>query len=136
MRKSGGRRRAPEGQTCYKSGMHEMSIAEHVILLVEAGAARAGARRVRRVILEIGELAAIEPSALAFCFASVAAGGVAAGARLEIETLPGRGRCRDCGTEAAIHDVLAECPACGGFAVDLIEGREMRVREIEIEAEA
>ena len=115
--------------------MHEMSIAEHVIQRVESVAARERAGRVRRIILEIGELAAIEVEALRFCFAAVAAGGRAADAQLEIDTVPGCLRCRACAEEFAAADLLAVCPACGGFAVDVVRGQEMRIREIEIEGE-
>ncbi len=46
--------------------VHEMALAESVLQLVDQTAAREGARRVRRVVLEIGRLAAVEPDALRF----------------------------------------------------------------------
>ena len=41
--------------------MHEMSLAEGVLQLVEDTAQREGAQRVKLVVLEIGQLSSVEP---------------------------------------------------------------------------
>lgn len=81
--------------------MHEMSLAEHVREIIEDAADAQGFRRVRRIVLEIGELAAVETEALQFCLDVVLEGSVAAGAQLEFVACPAkagarraRGRCR------------------------------------------
>lgn len=113
--------------------MHEMSLAEGIIQLVEETARREAARTVRRVVLEIGQLAAVDGEALRFCFDAVAAGGVARGATLEMIAVPGAGRCADCGRTVPLPERLAGCPACGGYRVTPTAGTALRVREIEIE---
>ena len=57
--------------------MHEMSLAEGVLQIIEETARREGARRVKQVVLEIGRLSSVEASALAFCFDVVTRGSVA-----------------------------------------------------------
>ena len=76
--------------------MHEMSLAEGVRTIIEDAAATNGFRSVRAVVLEIGELAAVEADALRFCLDVVLADTVAAGAAIEVETVPGAGWCMDC----------------------------------------
>ena len=69
--------------------MHELSLAEEIARLIEDAARRDGFVRARTVFIEIGRDSCVEPDALAFCFESVARGGVAEGARLEIARTPG-----------------------------------------------
>jgi hydrogenase nickel incorporation protein HypA/HybF len=61
--------------------MHELSIANSI---VEICAGRAGDARVTRVRLEIGQLAAVMPDAVRFCFDVCAKDTVLEGAALEI----------------------------------------------------
>lgn len=113
--------------------MHEMSLAEGVLQLVEETARREKARRVKTVVLEIGQLSAVEPAALEFCFAAVAADGVARNARLVIVDVPGSGKCLACGLAQPMDALFGVCVACGSHRLQPTGGSEMRVREIEIE---
>ena len=51
--------------------MHEMSLAEGIIQLVEDAARADGCNKVKVIWLEIGQLAAVEKEALRFCFDAV-----------------------------------------------------------------
>jgi hydrogenase nickel incorporation protein HypA/HybF len=113
--------------------MHEMSLAEGILEVVEATARREQARRVKRVILEIGALASVEIEALRFCFDAVTRASLAEHAALDILTLPGRGWCMPCGQEVALAALADACPHCGSFQVQPVGGMEMRVKEIDIE---
>ncbi|WP_153147506.1 hydrogenase maturation nickel metallochaperone HypA [Dechloromonas sp. H13] len=113
--------------------MHEMSLAEGILQLVEETARRENAQRVKTVVVEIGELSAVEPAALEFCFAAVAAEGAARGARLVIVDVPGSGTCLTCGLMQPMDALFGVCTACGSHRLQPTGGSEMRVREIEIE---
>jgi hydrogenase nickel incorporation protein HypA/HybF len=113
--------------------MHEMSLAEGVLQLVEETAQREGAGRVLRVVLEIGQLSSVEPEALKFCFDAVIRDSIAAEAVLECIEVPGAGGCLECGRTVALATVYGPCPECGSCRVRASSGTEMRVREIEIE---
>lgn len=113
--------------------MHEMALAESVVQIVESQARAAGAERVISVRLEIGALSHVEPAALAFCFDAVTAGGIAAGARLDIDRSPGRGWCYDCKADVEIEELGAPCPRCGGYRLRVSGGQELRVKEMEID---
>lgn len=113
--------------------MHEMSLAEGVLQLVEETAQREKAQRVKLVVLEIGRLSSVEPEALKFCFEAVTHGSIAQGAALEIVQVPGAGWCMPCGETVAMSESFGACPKCGSYQVQPTMGTDMRVKEIEIE---
>jgi len=109
--------------------MHELGIAQS---LVEIAIEYAQGTKVRRVTLEIGQLTAILPSAIEFCFDVCCQGTVLEGAILEIIEKPGLGRCRQCGSEMAVELPFSICD-CGSINVDLIQGQELQLKELETE---
>lgn len=112
--------------------MHEMSLAEGILQLVEDKARHEQASQVRKIIIEIGQLACVAPDALKFCFESVSRGSMAEGSTLEIIDIAGRGRCPDCAREVEMGELYDACPLCGGHPLQTVSGSEMRVRAIEI----
>ncbi len=112
--------------------MHEMSLMESVREIVEQTARGQGARHVVTVRLEIGALATVDPDALRFCFDVVMHESVAAGARLEIESIPGSGWCWDCSKPVTIAEGGMPCPRCGGFRLEVTAGTQMRVKDIDL----
>ena len=113
--------------------MHEMSLAEGVLQLLEDAARREKFSRVGTVWLEIGQLSGVEPEAMAFCFDAVARGSLAEGACLEIIQVPGTGHCLACGRDTALTAVYDACQHCGAVPVQITGGTEMRVKELEVE---
>lgn len=112
--------------------MHEMALAEGMLQIVEASARSNGARLVREVRLEIGALSAVEPDALRFAFDVVTRGTVAEGARLTMMTTPGRAWCLPCGESVDLPRLAEPCPRCGSYQLQVTQGDEMRVKDIEI----
>ncbi len=110
--------------------MHELSIAD---ALVRTALAHARGRPLVRVGVRVGHLRQVVPSALEFAFRLLADGTPADGAELELETVPARLRCRDCGVESTAVQFPLCCDACGTLRVDVIAGEELRVEWIELE---
>jgi len=113
--------------------MHEMSLAEGVLQVIEDNAKTNDFSRVKTVWLEIGELAGVEVEAIRFCFDAMVKGTLADGARLEIIATQGEGHCLACGETVAIQLRYDPCPLCGGYPVEPTGGLEMRVKELEVE---
>ena len=113
--------------------MHEMSLAEGIVQLVEDAARADGSSKVKAVWLEIGQLAAVEKEALRFCFDAVTRDTIADGARLEIIEMPGRGWCMKCEGNVAVSALYEPCPVCGSYQIQVTGGNEMRVKEFEVE---
>lgn len=108
--------------------MHEMAVTQEIVEILRE---RAGERKVRRVVIEIGKLSLILPDAVRFCFDLCAEGTPVEGATLEILEPAGRARCRDCGGEVALERPFGRC-GCGSTDLDWISGEELKVREMEV----
>ena len=113
--------------------MHEMSLAESVLQIIEDAAHTQNFQRVRTVVLEIGALSAVEPDAMRFCFDAVTSGSIAEGAQLEIIETPGAGRCTTCGMTMALQEQYGLCPECGSPLIEIVAGNQMRVKDLEVE---
>jgi hydrogenase nickel incorporation protein HypA/HybF len=109
-----------------------------VALRLEAAAVRlagaaAGARKVRKLALRVGQLSGVVPEALRFAFDVVARGTVVEGAGLVIENIPAACWCATCAQEFESRDWLAECPRCQNVSGDLRRGRELEIAAVELE---
>ncbi len=113
--------------------MHELSLCEGVIQVLEEAARRQGFERVKTVWLEIGALAGVELDAMRFGFEVVKKGTLADGARLEIIRRPGRAWCLPCGREVEISRRFDPCPCCGSHQLQVTGGEELNVKELEVE---
>ena len=113
--------------------MHELSLAENLLQIIEDAARADGFQRVRKVILEIGQLAVVEPEAMRFCFDAVVHGSLAEGAQLEIVEVPGSAWCAPCAATVPIAEIIAVCPRCGGYPLQATGGKELKLRTLEVE---
>jgi hydrogenase nickel incorporation protein HypA/HybF len=112
--------------------MHEMSLAQSIVEIVERTAAANGGGQVSAVRLEIGALSHVEVEALRFCFDAVTRGGAAEGARLELDSPPGQAWCMPCGATVPLARLGDACPHCGSHQLQVTQGEEMRVKDIEL----
>ncbi|MEW8506395.1 MAG: hydrogenase maturation nickel metallochaperone HypA [Candidatus Thiodiazotropha sp.] len=113
--------------------MHEMSLCEGVLQLLEEHAVTQGFSRVKRVWLEIGALSGVEAEAMLFSFDAVMKESLADGAQLEIIHLPGEAWCMQCSKPVQVSARYQACPACGSYQLQVTGGDEMRVKELEVE---
>ena len=112
--------------------MHEMSIAEGIIQLIEEQAVAQAFTQVRAVWLEIGPLAMVETESLRFCFDAVCRNTLAQEARLEIIEVPGQAWCLGCGQTVAVSKRYDACPQCGSYQLQVTAGDELRIKELEV----
>lgn len=108
--------------------MHELGITRNIVEIVNE---RAEGARVSRVMLAVGELTAVIPEALHFCFDTVTQGTLLEGAELQIEQIAGRARCDRCGNEFAMPLTGAHCE-CGSRSYALLSGEELKIVEMEL----
>ena len=108
--------------------MHELSITQAI---VEACSERAAGARVVRVTVEVGRLTCVVPDALRFCYDVCTEGTVLEGSELEIVAVPGRARCRACGAEVEVDDLLTPCD-CGSHDLRYVAGEDLRIKEMEL----
>ena len=66
-----------------------------------------------------------------FCFELATEGTVADGARLDLNVQPGSARCRSCGENFELQDLILLCP-CGSADVEVLSGRELMLMSVEV----
>ncbi|MGZ5052281.1 MAG: hydrogenase maturation nickel metallochaperone HypA [Methylobacter sp.] len=113
--------------------MHEMSLCESILQILEQQAEIQQYRKVKTVRLEIGALAGVEPEALRFCFDTVMQGSLADQAGLEIVNVPGQAWCMQCSRNVAVQQRYDQCPHCGSHQLQINDGDQMRIKELEVE---
>ncbi len=113
--------------------MHEMSLCESILGIIEDEAQKQGFRKVIRVRLEIGALSGVEIEAMRFGFDVVTRGSRVEGAELEIIQLPGTAWCLPCACEVEVAQRYDACPKCGGYQLQVTGGEEMRIKDLEVE---
>ncbi|WP_373079503.1 hydrogenase maturation nickel metallochaperone HypA [Zhongshania sp.] len=109
--------------------MHELGITQNIVAIVAEAAA---GRKVLRVQIAIGKLSAVDADAIAFCFDICCMEAGLAGAKLEIQHIPGRLKCFHCSAEKDSPTLYGRCH-CGSNDLRCISGQELLVREIELE---
>lgn len=118
--------------------MHELSIAVSMIeQITSESAARDDLRAatVEVVHLRLGVFSGVDKDALLFSYALACEGTPLAGSRLEIETVPLVVHCPVCDADKAPPSLWQICcPDCGAPTPDIVSGREIEVRALEVAA--
>ena len=116
--------------------MHELGIMTGVMDAVTTSAQQAGATRVLKVSLSVGEMTEAIEDALMFAFEALSEQreyALCEGAELEITMVRPKSRCLECGAEYEHDRFHMLCPECGSFATELIAGRELQIDSIEVD---
>lgn len=111
--------------------MHEMSIAQSILEIVLEEAKAHGAEQVASVKLRIGQMTGVVPDSLSFCWGLLTEGGPAEESVLEIETVPLKAACRDCGAEFSVEKAVFKCPECESGEIEITQGRDLTLQSIE-----
>lgn len=113
--------------------MHELSLCQNVLDIIQSEAVRQDFHLVKRVRLEIGALACVEPDALRFGFSAVMRDTLVEHAVLEILDRPGEAWCSTCQAAITILNRSDACPLCDSYGVQVTGGFDMRIVDLEVE---
>ncbi len=112
--------------------MHEMSLCEGILEVLQQQAQQQHYAKVKTVWLEIGKLSSVEPDALRFSFEVVMQGSLADSATLEIIEVDGQAWCLSCQQNIIIEHRYDSCPLCGAYQLQINDGEQMRIKELEV----
>lgn len=112
--------------------MHEMSIALSIVKIAETEARKAHVDSFSVIDMEIGTLAGIEFESLEFVWEAAVKDTVLENAEKRIKKIPARARCGDCEKIYSIAFIHDNCPNCGSFLKDIFQGKELRVKALEV----
>jgi hydrogenase nickel incorporation protein HypA/HybF len=113
--------------------VHELSLSSAVL---DTALRHADGHRVKAVELTIGALRQVVPSSLEFYWEIVARDTACEGARLELNLVEARVRCKACETAWTLDDPIFRCPSCEDSDVEVLAGTEFFVESIDVEEEA
>ena len=112
--------------------MHELSVAQGILDLVQHYVPEGQAPDVRAVTVRVGALSGIVADSLEFCFSAIVAGTPYSRARLAIDRVPTRAACRRCSREFDVDRLVFRCPHCDGTDIRLVSGDDLQVASIEL----
>ena len=92
-----------------------------------------GVNKVIKVNLIVGELTGVEAFMLESCFEMYVQATSLEGAKLAIEHVPIKVRCRECGNEYESKIPFSDCTVCKSKRLEIISGREFYIDSIEAE---
>ena len=111
--------------------MHEYSIAYDIYATARKAALEHQAIHVKRIFIDIGEMAMVNPDQVEFLFHAIAEEDpLFKGVTLKTHTISPEVKCT-CGYEGT---TLYVCPVCGALP-ELTKGKEIFVSNIEVEVE-
>ncbi len=110
--------------------MHELSICGSIANIVTRHAAQ---RPVEAIHVRIGQLRQVVPDTLEYCWSLAAADTELGGSVLEVEIVPARVACRDCGQTTDIGDFpVVVCSACDSVNVSVVSGEEFLITALDL----
>ncbi|MEO1941376.1 MAG: hydrogenase maturation nickel metallochaperone HypA [Campylobacterales bacterium] len=116
--------------------MHEYSIVDSLLQLVDQHARENLAKRVTRIEIKVGVLSGVEPELLERAFEVFKEGTVAEGAEFVIKIQPVVVECQRCGAQQELpRESSFRCPSCGAPELKIIDGEEMFLTSLELEVE-
>jgi len=113
--------------------MHEYSITESVLTLAIEKAKEANASKITRINLVVGDLSGVVDECVRFYFEHISKDTIAGGAKLAIETIGTKLRCRNCDNDFTPSGLDWSCPDCHEAGVEITSGRECYMESIEVE---
>jgi hydrogenase nickel incorporation protein HypA/HybF len=113
--------------------MHELAITENVVEISLSKAKEAYAKRISGINLIIGELSGFAPECIQLYFDALSRNTIAQGAALNFESAPVRLRCRNCTAVFRLQANEWTCPECHSPGAEIIAGRELYIKSLEVE---
>ena len=113
--------------------MHELSIVLSIVDQVQDEVFKLDAKTVKRIELEIGNLAGIEWQSFDFAWQPATKNTVLEHAERIVNRVPAIALCSDCEHEFEKEEAYDPCPKCGNYLHHLKSGKELKIKSILIE---
>jgi hydrogenase nickel insertion protein HypA len=113
--------------------MHELSMAMSLVEQIASIMANERASKLHSITLSIGKYSGVEKECFEFAFSLAAEGGPAENAMLTIIQTDMTVKCSDCGVETVNEMPLAKCGKCSSLNVEVISGKEFKIKSMDVE---
>lgn len=112
--------------------MHELSIAKNIVRIAGEHLSPGEEALLTTVRVRVGSFSTVVPELLQSGFKAAVDGTAMEHAVLEITVVPLRITCRTCGEASEIEPLDFSCPACSSKDVDVTEGTEILIENLEL----
>jgi len=112
--------------------MHEYSIVQALLDQCERHAREHNAEKIMKVTVKIGVLSGVEPHLLEQAFETFKEGTLCDGCSFVMEIQDVVVRCRICNSLNVPEKLHMLCPTCGSNEVEVTEGEEMLLMQLEM----
>lgn len=113
--------------------MHELSVTQGILQIVEAEAKKNNVNKVLSVTLKVGQLSGVMPQLIQDYFDLMTMGTVVEGAKLIIDRVPATIQCLECNEVSPIDRMRLRCPKCNGIEVKIVTGKEFHIECMEVD---
>lgn len=110
--------------------MHEMMVAQSLLTMITAEANKQQARPVTAKI-SCGSLNPVNEEVLGFAFEAIAKNTICEGMKLQVESNPIKGKCRDCKHIFSFDIYSPSCPGCSSENFELLPDAPLLLETIE-----
>ena len=110
--------------------MHELSIVLSIVERVEEEVVKQAAETVKRIEIDIGNLAGIEMDSFDFAWEPAIKNTVLQDAVRVINHIPAIATCIECNHEFEKDEPYSSCPKCGNFLHALKSGKELKIKSL------
>ena len=111
--------------------MHELTLVSSIYDVINEKIKEYSVNKVIQINLIVGELTCVEDMTMNACFEMYVQATPLEGAKLVIERVPIKVRCRICGNEYVTKVPFSDCAACGSKNIEIISGKEFYIDSIE-----
>ncbi len=113
--------------------MHEMSIVQNILEIIDETLSESDQKKLKEVVVDIGDLVAVVPDSIQFCFEALIQDSVYENAKLTINNIPVIIKCKICNNDSNINRYDFTCPKCNSPEIKLVSGEELNIRYLEVE---
>lgn len=113
--------------------MHEFSLAVNIVEIAEDNAQKSNAKKVNSIEIEVGEVSGVIIDALEFAMESAIKGTILEKSDIIITNVPAMAKCMNCSHEFSVKDMFSPCPKCSDMSQEIISGKDMQVKSMNIE---
>tara|TARA_R110000787_G_scaffold28923_4_gene78724 strand:- start:4739 stop:5080 length:342 start_codon:yes stop_codon:yes gene_type:complete len=112
--------------------MHELSVAMGIVNIAEKETKKANKNKVTLIELEIGSVSGVALDSLEYVWDIAVKDTVLEKATKKFIFIKAEAKCLDCDTIFNVKNVYDNCPNCESYKNEIIKGKELRVKSLEV----
>jgi len=110
--------------------MHEFSLAQNILEIVEETLEKNKVSRAIEIQLEVGTLSGVEIPALKMALESLKPQSVLENTKIKLIIVKAKAVCRICKKTYHPEDLFSPCPNCSSYGPEIVAGKELLVKSI------